>query len=57
MFLYHPFFQPLGIVIKNATQEGADVSGVAMTFVYTVFLMIIAAVTIYFVYGRGSKIK
>jgi iron(III) transport system permease protein len=55
VFLYHPFYQPLGIVIKNVTQEGADASGVAMTLVYTVLLMIISALTIYFVYGRSSK--
>ena len=38
VFLYHPLFQPLGIVIKLATDETATTDAQAMAFVYTVIL-------------------
>nr|WP_246218415.1 iron ABC transporter permease [Litoribacterium kuwaitense] len=57
VFLYHPFFQPLGIVIRNNTDPTAGVDARAMNFVYSVILMVISAAVIYFVYGRGSSKK
>ena len=57
VFLYHPLFQPLGIVIRNNTDPSASVDAKAMNFVYSVILMVISAVVIYFVYGKGSKKK
>lgn len=46
-FLYHPLFQPLGIVIKLATDETATTDAQAMAFVYTVILMIISTIALW----------
>ena len=54
VFVSHPLYQPLGIVIKNATAEDTLNDGTALTFVYTVLLMIITATTMWLVYGRPS---
>ncbi|MNI25306.1 putative 2-aminoethylphosphonate transport system permease protein PhnV [compost metagenome] len=55
VFLYHPLYQPLGIVIKNSTDAQALADTKALTLVYSVVLMLMSAVTLYFVYGRKSK--
>lgn len=55
VFLYHPLYQPLGIVIKNSTDAQALADTKALTLVYSVILMIMSAATLYFVYGRKSK--
>lgn len=55
VFLYHPLFQPLGIVIKNSTDEQASGDVMALALVYSVILMVISAITLYLVYGRKSK--
>lgn len=55
VFLSHPLYQPLGIVIKNATSAEALTDSTALTFVYTVILMVIMGLTMWLVYGRGSK--
>lgn len=47
VFLYHPLFQPLGIVIKLATDETATTDALAMAFVYTVILMIISTIALW----------
>lgn len=47
VFLYHPLFQPLGIVIKLATDETATTDVQAMAFVYTVILMIISTIALW----------
>ncbi|KAI4449424.1 hypothetical protein C823_003953 [Eubacterium plexicaudatum ASF492] len=58
VFLYHPLLQPLGIVIKAASDESASVDARAMSFVYTVVLMILSSVALYFGQGSGmEKIK
>lgn len=57
IFLAHPLFQPLGLVIKANTDGAEGVDGVANTFVYTVLLMIITGVTMYLIYGRSSRNK
>lgn len=58
VFLYHPLFQPLGIVIKAASDESASVDAKAMGFVYTVVLMILSSITLYFGQGNGmARIK
>ncbi|WP_374755400.1 ABC transporter permease [Paenibacillus sp. UNC499MF] len=56
VFLYHPLYQPLGIVIKNSTDAQALADTKALTLVYSVILMIMSAITLYFVYGRKSKV-
>ncbi|MBS4191967.1 iron ABC transporter permease [Bacillus sp. FJAT-49705] len=55
VFLYHPLYQPLGIVIRNNTDPTASIDAKAMNFVYSVILMVISTIVIYLVYGRGSK--
>jgi len=57
VFLYHPVYQTLGVVIKNSTDAEAGIIARAMTLVYSVVLMIMSGITMYFVYGRGSKDK
>ncbi len=55
VFLAHPFYQPLGIFIKNATESETGGDTTALTFVYTVILMVITGLTMYLVYGRSSS--
>ncbi len=58
VFLYHPLLQPLGVVIKAASDESASVDARAMSFVYTVVLMILSSIALYFGQGSGmDKIK
>lgn len=55
IFLAHPLFQPLGLIIKANTDGAEGVDGVSNTFVYTVLLMVITGFTIYLVYGRARR--
>jgi iron(III) transport system permease protein len=56
VFLYHPLLKPLGVVIKNATSSDQTTSDSrALVLVYSVILMIISTITLYFVYGRKAK--
>jgi iron(III) transport system permease protein len=55
VFLYHPLFQTLGVVIKNSTDAQAIADTRALTLVYSVILMIMSSIVLYFVYGRQSK--
>ena len=57
VFLAHPFYQPLGIFIKNATEGETLGDTTAITFVYTVVLMMITGTTMWLVYGRNSGTK
>jgi len=57
VFLYHPLLEPLGIVIMKNTTVEADLSAKAMVYVYSVTLMIISSLVIYYVYGREKKKK
>ncbi|MFD5750409.1 ABC transporter permease [Streptomyces sp. NPDC127033] len=52
VFLAHPLYQPLGIAIQNATRNQGNSDATALTFVYTVLLMVISTLAIWFVYGR-----
>lgn len=55
VFLAHPLFQPLGLIIKASTEGDTNLDARANTFVYTVLLMIITGLTMYLVYGRGAR--
>lgn len=55
VFLYHPLLQPLGIVIKSASDESAAIDAKAMSFVYTVVLMIVSSIALYFGQGNGMR--
>lgn len=58
VFLYHPFLQPLGIVIKGASEETATTEAQAMAFVYSVILMLISTVSLWLgCYGGFSNVK
>ncbi len=55
-FLHHPTNPTLGVKIKSLTEEmGNSSDGVALTFVYAVLMMIISAIVLYLVYGRGGR--
>jgi len=56
VFLAHPLYQPLGIVIQNATKgEGTLGDATALTFVYAVIIMVLSGTTMWLVYGRTSR--
>ncbi|MDO5378717.1 MAG: iron ABC transporter permease [Clostridia bacterium] len=55
IFLYHPLNKTLGVQIKSLTDESTNPNNTALTFVYAVLLMIISAIVLYLVYGRGSQ--
>ncbi|WP_082680574.1 ABC transporter permease, partial [Oceanivirga salmonicida] len=55
VFLYHPLFQPLGVAIVQNTQSEVDLEAKAMIYVYSVTLMLISGLVIYYVYGRDGK--
>ncbi|MEG7531622.1 MAG: ABC transporter permease subunit, partial [Hungatella sp.] len=58
VFLYHPLYQPLGIVIKAASDETATTNAMAMAFVYSVVLMLISGIALYLTQGNGvAKIR
>ena len=54
-FLYHPLNPTLGVQIKSLTNDMNNPNGMALTFVYAVLMMIISAVVLYLVYGRGGR--
>ena len=56
VFLYHPLNQPVGVYIRTMTNSQTNADNTVLTFVYSVILMAISTVVLYFVYGRGSKV-
>lgn len=54
-FLYQPAYPTLGIIIRSNADPGANVDATAINLVYSVILMVISSLVLYFVYGRGSK--
>ena len=57
VFLFHPLYRPLGVVINQATNAEASPSNVMLSFVYAVLIIIVSTIATYLVYGRRSKIK
>ncbi|MCL2377583.1 MAG: iron ABC transporter permease [Defluviitaleaceae bacterium] len=55
VFLYHPLALPLGVQIRQLTEDGAA-DNTALTFVYAVIMMAVSAIVLYLAYGRGSKV-
>ncbi|GAA1391684.1 iron ABC transporter permease [Luteococcus peritonei] len=55
VFLAHPLFQPLGLVIQANTTGQVGPDAAANTFVYTVLLMLITGGVMWLVYGRQGK--
>ena len=56
VFMYHPLNKPLGVYIKSLTDSETNADNAALTFVYAVLMMIISAIVMYLVYGRGNKV-
>ena len=54
-FLYQPAYPTLGIIIRSNADPGANVDATAINLVYSVILMVISSLVLYFVYGRGSQ--
>ncbi|UUX33886.1 ABC transporter permease [Fundicoccus culcitae] len=53
-FLYQPGAPTLGVVIRNNADPQATIDARAINLVYSVIIMVINAITLYYVYGRGS---
>lgn len=56
VFLYHPLYEPLGVMIRNATEAQALADTKAMSLVYSVILMIMSTAIMYSIYGT-KKLK
>ena len=54
VFLFHPMFQPLGVVLNTATSPDAAPEAQMLTFVYSMIIMAVSAAAIIFVYGRKN---
>lgn len=57
VFLFNPFLVPLGPIIRAASDESSTTNAKAMSFVYSVVLMLLSTAALYFVYGRKPKRK
>ncbi|MGO4936250.1 ABC transporter permease [Fundicoccus sp. Sow4_H7] len=55
-FLYQPSMMTLGISIRQNADPGANIDARAINLVYSVLLMVISSLVMYFVYGRGSQL-
>ncbi len=51
VFLFHPLYTPLGVVIRGATDPNAGAESKMLTFVFAVVIMIISSVAARFAYG------
>ncbi len=56
-FLYPPGSETIGIIIKQNSSAVATLDSKAVNMVYSVILMLINSIVIYFVYGRGVKLS
>lgn len=54
VFLFHPMFQPLGVMLNVATGSDSTPESQMLSFVYSVIIMIVSIVIISFVYGRKN---
>lgn len=54
VFLFHPMFQPLGVVLNVATSPDSTPEAQMLSFVYSVIVMIVSVLIIGFVYGRKN---
>lgn len=56
-FLYPPGSETIGIIITQNASSVATMDSKAVNLVYSVLLMLLNSIVIYFVYGRGLKIS
>lgn len=54
-FLYQPGSPTLGVAIRNNADPQANIDARAINLVYSVIIMLLNSITLYFVYGRGSQ--
>lgn len=57
-FLYHPLLKPLSIVVTNSitnTDNSVQADVRATSLVYSVVIMIISSISLYWIYGRNTK--
>ena len=54
VFLFHPLYQPLGVVLNAATSPDFSPEAQMLSFVYSVIIMIVATTVITFVYKRKN---
>ncbi|WP_018753846.1 ABC transporter permease [Paenibacillus sanguinis] len=52
VFLFHPLYQPLGVVLNAATSSEASPQAQMLSFVYSVLIMLVSTLVILFVYER-----
>lgn len=57
VFTYHPLYPPLGVIIRNNVSNSTNTDALAINLVYSVILMVITGLVLYFVYGRGTRKK
>lgn len=57
LFLYHPFYEPLGVTIYNTSNSPQTPNAPAISMVYSVSLMLINAIVYYLVYGKAKNIS
>lgn len=58
VFLYHPVYEPLGVMIQNATSAQSLADTKALSLVYSVILMVMSTFIMYSVYGtRKLKLR
>lgn len=56
VFLFHPLYQPLGVVLNAASSPEASPQAQMLSFVYSVIIMVVSTMVIVFVYaGRITK--
>ncbi|WP_051528101.1 ABC transporter permease [Companilactobacillus nodensis] len=55
VFLYNPIAKPVGVVIRSNSNSEAGIEGLALNFVYSVFLMAINSLVFFFVYADGKN--
>ncbi|MDO4439429.1 MAG: iron ABC transporter permease [Eubacteriales bacterium] len=54
VFLFHPMFQPLGVMLNAATGADSTPESQMISFVYSVIIMLVSIVIISIVYGRKN---
>lgn len=54
VFLFHPMFQPLGVMLNVATGSDSTPESQMLSFVYSVIIMVVSIIIISFVYGRKN---
>jgi iron(III) transport system permease protein len=57
VLLYHPLMQPLGPVIRAASNEEASLNAKAISFVYSTLLIALSSIAFFIIYGKKPKLK